>query len=627
MKKLLLCSLVLAASLSAGAQTILSEDFQGGTMPAGWSQTTLASDGGWKFGDAAAHQSWKVYFQVSYPIGANKFAFTNDDKCYCNKSADRLILPAMNWSSYSKVYISFDAWYFPVVKNNTYATLEISLDNGATWQQVFEVSSWMDPLWVNQNVDLSTWAGQSNVRLSFKYNDNGQNWKGFGVDNVRIYQPYPNDASANLVTLTSDSKLPVLHMIKSGMDSVQVSLTNRGTNTITSLEMNYSVNGGATQTQTLSGLNLQTMVCDTLTLPMPWNFSTTGTSNVKAWVSKVNGSTDQYSANDTASYTTGVSASSVQRKLVFEEFSNAGCSPCASVNPDYLVVMNANTSRAVQITYHTYWPTISDPMYQFNIPDNTDQRNYYHIEGVPSGNVNGNWLYYFETPLLVWSDYTLIDRLDYHHPRPGFFNLGISGTYNGSTISITGNYASLANFIQGSFSLKVFLVETLTYTTAPGPNGEKFFPNAMRKMFPNPAGTPLGVPTTSTNGNFNFSYNYPSAVNPANCQVVVYVQNDHTHHIYQVDWANLTPTGVDEPEVFKGLSIYPNPSSGVFNLAMSSFDEVVTAEVYNTLGEKVHQQSITETNNRLDLSNQAKGMYFVNLRLGDKMVTRKVSIQ
>ncbi|MHB8261981.1 MAG: NHL domain-containing protein [Bacteroidia bacterium] len=60
------------------------------------------------------------------------------------------------------------------------------------------------------------------------------------------------------------------------------------------------------------------------------------------------------------------------------------------------------------------------------------------------------------------------------------------------------------------------------------------------------------------------------------------------------------------------LRIYPNPTSGVFNLTISQFDneKINSVEVYNTIGECVKQFRIQNSEFRMDVSDLSEGIYF-----------------
>ena len=45
-----------------------------------------------------------------------------------------------------------------------------------------------------------------------------------------------------------------------------------------------------------------------------------------------------------------------QRLVLFEEFTQASCGPCASQNPAFNTLLDANATKAVSIKYQTSWP-------------------------------------------------------------------------------------------------------------------------------------------------------------------------------------------------------------------------------------------------------------------------------
>lgn len=57
------------------------------------------------------------------------------------------------------------------------------------------------------------------------------------------------------------------------------------------------------------------------------------------------------------------------------------------------------------------------------------------------------------------------------------------------------------------------------------------------------------------------------------------------------------------------ITISPNPSTGLFQLKMSNPSESTEIQVYNLLGEKVYQSTITQINTTLNLTNLAQGVY------------------
>jgi hypothetical protein len=199
--KTLTCVLLISLSImSAKAQTIiLNEDFSGGTLPAGWTTTQDSGSVGWQFGTAAqAVETNNGTTLFAPPSIGNDLAFDLDwkdnDSAYATE--DRLITPAIDLSAYSgsKIYFAYDVFFKQTYSwASEYLTVDVSTDNGATWNPFQSTSGpgSLYPLgvWHNCYIDASTYAGQSNVKFSFHYDDYGAHLLGAALGNVQIFIP------------------------------------------------------------------------------------------------------------------------------------------------------------------------------------------------------------------------------------------------------------------------------------------------------------------------------------------------------------------------------------------------------------------------------------------------------
>jgi hypothetical protein len=89
--------------------------------------------------------------------------------------------------------------------------------------------------------------------------------------------------------------------------------------------------------------------------------------------------------------------------------------------------------------------------------------------------------------------------------------------------------------------------------------------------------------------------------------------------------------GPDEATLFK---IYPNPSSGVFNLEFQSDDESetnATIEIRNELGQVVFQKNYSLNSGllqeQIDLGSLHTGVYYVSVKTGEYIESGKILIQ
>ena len=188
---------LLIGSCIINAQVIFEENFETPSLPNGWSIESSASDGGWRFANPGVLSS---QFYTIPSNGSAGIAATNDDACNCNKSNDRLIMPALDLSNVSSAVVKFDVHFF----DGTYqgfqedAFVDVSTD-GVNWVTIKQLAG--ENVWRTEIVNLSDYAGESSVIVSFRYSDNGGWMFGMGIDNVIVEQP--NELDVELVGLSN----------------------------------------------------------------------------------------------------------------------------------------------------------------------------------------------------------------------------------------------------------------------------------------------------------------------------------------------------------------------------------------------------------------------------------------
>ena len=210
--------------------TLASDDFESGLT--NW---TVTGNGfpTFSIGDAASSSSssWST-------VGnSTNFAYVNDDACNCNMNQERLMYTTpFDFSTYSTANLNFDIIYTD--SNDQFASdsfIQASTDNGLTWQNVGpELISYSE--WTNVDVDLSAYAGQSNVLISFLYNDLG-NWAyGLAIDNFTV----TSQGNANIQTSVNNGTTnAIVPLASSGL--VYAYDSSNG-NIIASLENNDNFN-------------------------------------------------------------------------------------------------------------------------------------------------------------------------------------------------------------------------------------------------------------------------------------------------------------------------------------------------------------------------------------------------
>jgi predicted nucleotidyltransferase len=91
-------------------------------------------------------------------------------------------------------------------------------------------------------------------------------------------------------------------------------------------------------------------------------------------------------------------------------------------------------------------------------------------------------------------------------------------------------------------------------------------------------------------------------------------------------------TGIDDVDPFKGLSIYPNPTTGTFTIEIDDniFGEV-NIDIISEHGKAIRnlrsEKATEHYRTVIDLSSQPKGLYFINLKIDNYLATRKVILE
>jgi polyhydroxybutyrate depolymerase len=300
---------------SAYSQNILvNEDFEGSSLPIGWSISTNASDGGWNLG---TNQNIESQWWSVAPHG--NIIGTNDDDCDCDKSMDYLIMPPMDFSSSVAVALQFENYYDggSFGGDTETATLEYSFDNGSTWTVLSEIIGTDDGDWDAQSFDLSILTGNSNVLIAFHYNDNGGWMFGWAIDDVVLFEPQGLDAALSNLSINGNQDAPTTIPITG-------TVSNVGAEVITSFDITWSLSGGVAYTQNFSGLNLSSLATYDFTHQDTWTISQSGLYNLDVTVSNVNGQAlddnpdnDVYSQNVQALEYGTIQDGGIQREYIY----------------------------------------------------------------------------------------------------------------------------------------------------------------------------------------------------------------------------------------------------------------------------------------------------------------------
>ena len=101
----------------------------------------------------------------------------------------------------------------------------------------------------------------------------------------------------------------------------------------------------------------------------------------------------------------------------------------------------------------------------------------------------------------------------------------------------------------------------------------------------------------------------------------------------QPAYVTCSGVGIEEYNLSDAVTIYPNPSSGSFNIKSSTIftEDKVSISIINMYGQEIYHSLITPVKGEIELTidkiNPAKGAYTVLFRSGNTKITKRVIIQ
>lgn len=529
-------------------------------------------------------------------------AFTGDS---------RLITGNINTTGATTLSVSFK--HYLSHNNGNYTIGMASRSNAGAWTTVWSIvnptgSIAATPVFFQfSNADV----GSTTTQLCFFFSGASSNIDAWLIDDLVVYSPFTLDAKMNSITVSP-------YLVQSNVN-ITGSVTNYGTTNITSLELNYNINSGITNTTSVSSINIAPGQSYNYTLTQPWA-ATPGNYTIKTWISGVNGTTpDTCHSNDTLTKAVTVASQTTTRLPLYEEFTSSTCSPCASFNSSiFTPFIAAHPNEFSLIKYQMNWPGAGDPYYT---AEGGTRRTFYGVSGVPDLFIDGS--------NSTMTSGGMATELATEAAKLTFFVINITPTYSGTTVTIP---ITIDPYITGSFRVHTVVVEKTT-TGNVGTNGETSWHQVMMKMLPAAIGQTVSF-TEGTQYTHTYTQNLSTThvEQMSDLQVVVFIQLSSTKEVFQSKFADVLLTGTEEINSFGSLTVYPNPVSDFSNIRLDLNNSAnVSYKVYNLLGDVVRSEdagSLAAGNHSLgfNVKNLSSGMYFICLQIGDEKIIRKISV-
>jgi hypothetical protein len=216
--------------------------------------------------------------------------------------------------------------------------------------------------------------------------------------------------------------------------------------------------------------------------------------------------------------TAGIASAQCYKYPLFEHFTQASCGPCAQQNPGFQsTIISPNPNSVRHIAYHTSWPGV-DPMYTENSSQSDGRVSYYGVTGVPDVFLQGNFKE-AQPGGMTMADVNAVVQ------QTSPVKISVSDVDNGTSHDVTVTVKSVGEPPTGSWKLVTVIVERhIHYNVAPGNNGEKDFPNVMRKILPSTNGETITLPSKGNEAVFTYQYDEDADWNMDTIGVVAFIQ-------------------------------------------------------------------------------------------------------
>lgn len=610
------------------SQVVLSEDFESG-LPGTWTQTTLASDGGWLGGTASSLSS------SNFPISTtntSKIVGTNDDGCNCNKSADRLVSPSMNLTSVANYRLSVDVFFAKGTyqsKTET-GTIEISTDGGTNWTVLRDLTA--NSSWRNEMIDLASYAGNNDVKISFNYNDDGGWLFGYAIDNFVVDVPQADNA---MLTSTNINRYGLI----STNQTLSLTVLNYGSNAITSLEVSW--NDGVDHTQTIT-TNIAPGATATVNHPDVVTDAVANTHDIAVTITQVNGNTDPDMSNNNGNTVITFVSQIPTKNVVIEEGTGTWCQWCprGAVAMDYMYTNYPN--QFIGIAVHN-----NDPMEVSAYDAGAN------FSGFPSANVDR---------VVLDGNVGQSAFENYYNARKDLVtpaSVDATVTASGASVTIDVTATFFSNFSSSNYRLGVIIVEDDVTGTSSGYNqanaysgggngamgGYESLPNPVpaAQMVYNHVGRALlggyngqtgSIPAAITDGqvvNYSFNYTVPTSSDISNMFAVpVIIDNDNGEIINASKVMLYNNVGVNNVKTIE-INVFPNPATDKLTVSFEAEGGDYSIDVTDLQGRTVLTKTLSNLSGsqvvELNTSELKTGNYLVSIAQNGGSFTKMITIK
>lgn len=276
---------------------------------------------------------------------------------------------------------------------------------------------------------------------------------------------------------------------------------------------------------------------------------------------------------------------------------------------------NNNQTNKLHKTWNgTAWVNVEQSIYTYDYRNNPmSALNQYWI--------NGTWVNSYQWTDIYDANSLLKSEVSKNWNTNGKVTSGDSAYVYFHTAFVcpsSAHYTTVYDTVQNTFTLTLDSPSSATYHWDFGDGSTSTL------------ATPTHLYTVDTV--YNVCLRVSSITSGDSCTYCHLIGKDYLGNIYRTSGFTLnvvntnTQTGITQYNTTTDINVYPNPTSGVINLQMTTFENV-QIKIYNAYAGCIYQNSITSSNFQIDLSSQANGVYFMQIKTGESIINKKLIIQ
>ncbi len=412
-------------------------------------------------------------------------------------------------------------------------------------------------------------------------------------------------------------------------------IKNMGGEILTSIDIEYTVNGGSAVSETLSGLSIASLATYDFTLSTPANLTSSEPYEISVHISNGNGlGPDSNPDNDDISTTISTVEYIPTKTVLIEEGTGTWCGWCvrghvymdymAEEFPDSFIGIASHNSDPM--TVPAYDSGLAPILQGFPnayvgrsiIADPLDMEDAYHIEKeviAPVALTIQNKTYNENTRQL---SFTLVAEF-----VASVSNFRFNAVIVEDEVTGTGSAWNQSNSYSGGTT------EMGGYENLPDPvpAEDMVYQDVARDILGGFVGTPSSLPATISAGETH-SYEYTTTIDENwdinHIEVVGMVINMNNGKVENACKTELI-IGMTELQTSHELSVYPNPATDVVRIC--ALEEMKHLQIFNATGQLVLEQKTSGLDSKINISKYESGYYFIKVYTLNKIIVKKIIIR